>query len=180
MVSSMVSREERAEEAREEEQEEREGRREEERRKNMHQQINEGAYHERWIGSNMTTKGKEIGLRAATNNFQRKLYGSKKNTIELIKEMGKVGMNVMLATEPGQGTKTNTIMFKNTVKEYGYAAITCNRDDSTIGGGMAMITDEAWSKLAAETKIYEPMDRGSRGRAIGIRGKTTDCCTADC
>ena len=52
------------------------------RRSLMHAQADEASRHPNWIGSNMDTKGDQTGLRAGTNNFQRKLYGSPANSTE--------------------------------------------------------------------------------------------------
>ena len=142
--------------------------RERERQLMIHEEIEKGAYNENWIGSSMERKSDQTGLRIGTNNFQRKLYGSKQNTIEMIKAMKEHELNIMMATEPGPGTRTNTTIFKNTIKEYGMGAITINRDETTIGGGIAMIMDEAWAKIPAKIKAYEPTKREMKGRAMAV------------
>jgi ribonuclease HI/exonuclease III len=142
--------------------------REQLRRSEMHAMIAEVADHEHWRGSCMDAKGDRIGLRAIANNFQRKLYGTPANTVEVVKAMQSMEANMILATEPGPGTKTNTVMFNNTLANYQCSAVTMNRDDSTIGGGMALILDEAWTKVPHTTKVYDPQKREMRGRVMAV------------
>ncbi len=142
--------------------------RETHRRDTMHDQIDKGADHEHWVGSHMGGKSDQTGLRAVANNYERKLYGDSANVIETVANMKAQEINIMLATEPGPGTKTNTVMFKNTLRTYGYGAVTMNRDDSTIGGGMALITDEAWTKVPCTSKVYDPAKRDMRGRGMAV------------
>ena len=147
---------------------ERDTERERARTRTMHAEINETARHDDWIGARMDLKGRQIGLRAATNNFQRKLYGSKENTIESIVGMRDMGLNMILATEPGLGSKTNMTLFRNTLKSYNHDAVTMNRNDCTIGGGIALIMDERWSKLPRMSKEYSPAKREMKGRVLAV------------
>ncbi len=138
------------------------------RRSVMHEQADEASRHANWIGDNLDTKGNQTGLRAGTNNFQRKLYGSPANSTEALLHMQRLGMNMLLATEPGQGTPTNMNMLRDLAAHHTWRVITMNRDDSTIGGGMALILDEAWAKIPTTTMVYEPAIKEMCGRVMAV------------
>ena len=132
----------------------------------MYDMIEKASDHEEWIGSNMNSKSKQTGLRIATLNFQRKLYGSKENMIETIMQMQRFKIDIMVATEPGQGSKVNTVTLKNTMREHGYAVATLNRDDKTIGGGIVMILGPQWAKLPTKQRAYKPDKKELKGRIL--------------
>ena len=134
----------------------------------MYDMIEKASDHEEWIGSNMNSKSKQTGLRIATLNFQRKLYGSKENMIETIMQMQRFKIDIMVATEPGQGSKVNTVTLKNTMREHGYAVATLNRDDKTIGGGIVMILGPQWAKLPTKQRAYKPDKKELKGRILEV------------
>ena len=147
---------------------------EEERRTRMQESTDEIANHTEWIGSNLKYKRPSVGARIGTNNFQRKLYPSNENVIEMIEQCERLKIDLLLGTEPGQGTIENRLRTKNTLREYGYGIITVTRDDTTIGGGLALILGPRWAKLPFSKRTYHG---GISGRtfseAIERMGLTT-------
>jgi len=125
----------------------------------MADEVDQGARHESWLGSNMDVKGDNIGARVVEVNFQRKLYGSRENVVELIQQCEKMQIDIIVGNEPGPGTPTNITMFMNTLAEYEYKANYSVRDDRTIGGGTVVITNRKWSKIPTTKKVYEPKER---------------------
>ena len=136
--------------------------------KSMAEKTNENANHDRWIGSYMDIKAKNIGLRISTSNFQRKLYSSKENIIETINRCDELEINMLLGTEPGQGTNANRTRLKNTLREHGYSAVTMVRDDTTNGGGLVLILSPRWAKVPHKRRIYAPTAREHKGRAMSV------------
>jgi ribonuclease HI len=139
-----------------------------ERQVSMREDTDKRAHHILWLGSNLETKRACIGLRIGTNNFQRKLYASKENIIETIKQCENLKLDILLGTEPGQGTLFNRIRIKNTMREHGYGVITTTRDSTTIGGGLALILGPRWAKIPHTKSVYTPNKREHRGRAMSI------------
>jgi ribonuclease HI len=152
----------------EEEVERIEAKREEQRYETMKERTDELTHHTRWIGSNLDIKRKRVGLRVGTNNFQRKLYATEENLIETIVQCEKIKIDILVGTEPGQGTLANRIRAKNTLRKYGYGLIVATRDESTIGGGIAVILGPKWAKIPNTKNIYNPANRELRGRAMAV------------
>ena len=141
---------------------------EKERQLSMAMDTDKTAHHERWLGSNLDKKGDQIGLRAGNNNFHRKLYASKANIAETVVNMKAMNMDLLLGTEPGQGTPTNITLFKNTLRQYGFDAVTVTRDQKTIGGGLTLIMSEKWARIPRVKRTYTPKARDERGRAMAV------------
>ena len=134
----------------------------------MREETNEVANHEYWLGTNMGEKGKSTGLRIATNNFQRKLYANDENIIETIQQCETHKIDMIIATEPGQGTIENRIRLKNALRQYGYGLVTVTRDNKTIGGGLAVILGPKWAKIPYTRHTYNPEKRENRGRVMAL------------
>ena len=134
----------------------------------MAEETDARAHHKHWIGSKIGKKGKHIGARIITINFQRKLYGSKENVIELIERCEELGVDIIVGTEPGQGSPSNLAIFNGLIGEFGYKANYSVRDSKTIGGGCLIMTNEKWSKIPTSRKAYEPPEREQKGRIMSV------------
>ena len=125
------------------------------------------ADHDNWTLDNLDRRGEGVGMRVATQNFERKLYASEKNIVEAIEKMGRLEIDVLVGTEPGKASRFNIKQAKEVARRYGFDVKLIKRDGNKNDGGIIMILNQKWSKVPSVVTEYRPEQfKHLRGRLM--------------
>ena len=124
--------------------------------------------HLNWTLDDLDSRSKETGLRAATNNFQRKLYASVANMIETFENMVNMEIDVLIGTEPGMASHYNEALLIKTARLYDFDVKLSFRSRDDVQGGIVVVMSRTWAKIPSTVRRYDPSDRNLKGRLLSI------------
>ena len=107
-----------------------------------------------WVANDMTVKLSNTGARVATLNTERKLYADERNWEIVAALMKKLGIDILVLTEPGKADAKRMADLQTWAILSGMTANTVNRSNSSLAGGMVILTGTAWAGVATKTHVF--------------------------
>ncbi len=120
-----------------------------------------------WQGHDMTRKLKSTGARIATLNTQRKLFAEQANWEVINELMQEKRIDVMVITEPGKADEMRIAALKNWATQKVMAAEVVNRSNTSIGGGIVVLSTQEWAGVNRKVRVFEPK-KADRDRAFAV------------